>query len=83
MAIGYMVNTIVEADNEEENGELYGVEQEPQSFKVIVDSGADASIFPGRFMKGTGNDRVLQEDPICKMERGRRSGGTATRTWTS
>ena len=46
---GYQVNTVVETDNEEVNLELYEEGSERQSFKVIVDSGADASIFPGNF----------------------------------
>ena len=49
----YMVNTVVETDNEEVNLELYEEGGERQSFKVIVDSGADASIFPGKFLEST------------------------------
>ena len=55
----YMVNTIAETENEEEVDEASGVGEELQTLKVIVDSGADASIFPGRLMGNTRGDQVL------------------------
>ena len=69
---GYMVNTVVETDNEEVNLELYEEGGERQSFKVIVDSGADASIFPGRFLEQTVNDRTLQEAPHLQDAQGQK-----------
>ena len=56
---GYMANTVVETDNEEVNLELYEEGGERQSVKVIVDSGADASIFPGKFLESTLSSRAL------------------------
>ena len=55
----YQVNTIAETENEEEVEEAYVTGEEQQTLKVIVDSGADASIFPGRLMGMTRSDQVL------------------------
>ena len=57
---GCKVNTIAETDDEEEAREAGEMDEELQTLKVIVDSGADASIFPGRLMRNTrGGDQVL------------------------
>ena len=69
---GYMVNTVIETDNEEVNLELYEEGGERQSFTVIVDSGADASIFPGRFLESTLSSKALQEAPQLQDAQGKK-----------
>ena len=69
---GYMANTVVETDNEEVNLELYEEGGERHSVKVIVDSGADASIFPGKFLESTLSSRALQEAPQLQDAQGKK-----------
>ena len=62
----YMVNTIAETDDEEEAHEVDGMSEEVQTLKVIVDSGADASIFPGKLMgSARGGDQVVGAALSC------------------
>ena len=56
----YKVNTIAETYEEEETHEVDEVGEETKMLKVIVDSGVDASIFPGELVRSTrGGDQVL------------------------
>ena len=56
----YRVNTTAETDEEEETHEVDGMGEEMPMLKVIVDSGSDAAIFPGKLMGSTrGGDQVL------------------------
>ena len=79
----YHVNTIAETENEEEADEAYATRGERQTLKVIVDSGADASIFPGRLMGRTRSIRCGDRPFTCKMLKERRSRDMATRMWIS
>ena len=66
----YVINTIKEFENSESESDG---EKGTEMVTVIVDSGADASLFPGHLMSKV---------RICKMPKARRYKPMATATWT-